>query len=99
MLTIARQGDGEDELDLGKHSRHLLLHLRSPQLSLEHLEHLEHLGEHSRHVLLHLRSPQLSPSCVPQYCIFFKLSRLNINLGLAQCFDFHSMLLSFASPD
>ena len=34
MLTIARQGDGEDELDLGKHRRHLLLYMRRPELSL-----------------------------------------------------------------
>ena len=39
MLTIARQGDGEDELDLGKHSRHLLLHMRRPELSLLCLSH------------------------------------------------------------
>ena len=48
--------------------------------------------------------PPVQPStkplpCVPQYCVFFKLSGLNINLGLAQCFDFYSMLLFFASPD
>ena len=33
MLTIARQGDGEDELDLGEHSRNVLVHLCCPQLS------------------------------------------------------------------
>ena len=39
MLTIERQGDREDELDLGKHSRHLLLHMRRPELSLLCLSH------------------------------------------------------------
>ena len=37
MLTIVRQGDREDELDLGEHSRNVLLRLCSPQLSCSSL--------------------------------------------------------------
>ena len=37
MLTIARQGDGEDELDLGELGRNVLVHLCCPQLSCSSL--------------------------------------------------------------
>ena len=37
MLTIARQGDREDELDPGELGRNIFLHVRCPQLSCSSL--------------------------------------------------------------